>query len=559
MSTETITKTISIPVSFSAESDGTTHVSDRFSHVLRNGGASDESVVVFEYEFASNNAKETLLGTSSVNAITKVELEFWSIKADDVQPIKEVEFVPLANQPSMSSAATIFSDVNLPTGTDIWLTNSIRSTTKTKHVVTLGEDSSSGACDWFKSNLPNDWWAVGLRRREYTGADDVEGESQIGGVYLNSGTETGWEDRGNGIPAAPRFIVTYQITLDSTNVSQQEMRYTTSDPTSSQLTPENSLGGHASPNEVYVKGQISEFLGSTQTTVSLSDESLIPFSSGLASIGPEVMRFSSIDQSTKKLLGVVRGVSPEASFPSNLHPYREYVYFLDTSKIFNNRPTSGLEQYRCVAFRHNGYNIQNVNFYLRQSSNSPVQIDAGLEIPEYSTRIGAINSSMSATNVMDSKSTEILEAARGLGTLLPSGSDLFEGGYVTLDYDEVYGSSKLAQIESFDVNDAQDTATFILDQQFTYSTPMNFRIESGPSQTILNDVARPVSNSTRFLGFFDEGGSGNPNYYSNRDGSDLFVTGDVVYLWIKRSLVRNTTKTDDTGAVIYIEFDASLK
>ena len=351
--------------------------------------------------------------------------------------------------------------------------------------------------------------------------------------------------------------------------SQFFMHYTTSDPTTNQSTPSNSLGGHQSPNEVYVTSQIKSSITATNTTIPLIDSTTFPETSGLAQIGPEIMRYSSIDTSNNLLLNVSRGIVPVSfPMPSSVAPYREYVNFLEIDRLFDRRPTSGLIQFRCVAFLYDDASVRvdDTRVLLIQNLTTniqtDVQIDIGIEVPEYDTHDGIANTTAPTTTTFTAiagASPEIFNFHQSEGSI-PEGSDLFEGGYVVFNPAGVGGTTEtLAQITSFDI--VGSTATFILDRDVsaTVVSGASFRINPSSCQTISNETISPVENSGRFLGFLGDGGSNVVGYNNIKERNDRMLNYDVFYLWIKRTLTNNKKASLDTGALVLIEFDDSQR
>ena len=536
---EIVTRTISIPATYAAGIAPAKPIT--FPIEILDGAASDYGV--YEADLSTAEYIRFFRSTSNINDIIKVELEFWHNKIDVDLPIVSFEFVELTSQPSITAGTTVASEI---AGGTVWKTQELRSTAKTKETVTLGDGSTAAACVWFNTQMSaGSWFAVGIKGSQDTG----EGTAELGNLSTLEDEGEYWREAGaDEIAAPPRFIITWQESLNETDFSSFAMRYTTADPTTSQGTPSNSTGGYVAPNEVYTTGKIDEFLDSTQTYIQLSSDTTIAENAGLVQVGPEVARFTSANESTDQLLGVTRGVAPSA-YPSSIVPERENVSFLEIDKLFDTRPTEELVQYRCIAFVVENSPLANITVNLRQSADVDVQVDAGIEIPIYDIREDELDNAVTASNVFAMSGDSLVYPRTGV-VVLEAGSDLYEGGYALIDYD---GTPELVQISSYDVNDAQTQGTFIADRAFTKASGTPVRILPAPCQRFSNDATVPVSNSDRFLGFFGDGGSNNP-YSVDRDGGNLYQPYDAFYLWIKRTLTANNAAENNTGAVIYIRY-----
>lgn len=175
-------------------------------------------------------------------------------------------------------------------------------------------------------------------------------------------------------------------------------------------------------------------------------------------------------------------------------------------------------------------------------------MDIGIEIPEYDIREDELDAPMSSSNIF-TMSGECLTYPRNAG-LLEAGSDIYEGGYVVIDYN---GTADLAQIVSFDVNDAQTQGTFIIDRSLSYAAGTPVRILPAPSQRFSNDNTEPAANGERFLGFLSDAGVN--QFDSLRDGGATFRDQDAFYIWIRRTFSSNEQRDTNSGAVIYVRYD----
>lgn len=538
---ETITKTTTIPVTWIRGVVGNSFVdANDYTYDLTRGGSSTAAYVAIE-SVLTDNERNLIFGNGTTITVTKVELEFWHLEADLEDPIKVVEFGQMAQRPS-TLAAIIFRVLCI-NGTK-YASKEIHGIQKTKEIITLGSSSTDLACTTFTTRL-NDvapyWLAVGIRRYAYTGSEDFEGSMFVGGTDLLDGEGEPWQDHGDDIAGPPKFHITWEESVATTDFGRFEMRYTTEDPTSSQSTPQNSIGSHVASNCIYTTGQIDEFVSSTQTTINLTSGSSIPESSGLVQIGPEIMKYGGY--SGNQLQSITRAVSPGYAFPACLYPFKEDARFLVIDNLFNTRPTVGLEQYRCVGIINIGHAIKDVQLLLRQNSSDNIQMDIGIEVPLFNYRSATLAAQVSSSSTFTSTSASVLQYD---GSPIPVGSDLFEGGYITV-------GTTIAEITSYDTDGI--TATFIVDRSFSAAAGATFTIHNAPAQRITNDSTAPTENSGRFFGFLSQGGSSELNYNSVRESGNTFSINEGFYIWIRRTLTRNAIEKNDTGGIIILQFN----
>ena len=99
------------------------------------------------------------------------------------------------------------------------------------------------------------------------------------------------------------------------------------------------------------------------------------------------------------------------------------------------------------------------------------------------------------------------------------------------------------------------TATFqVQDAMPSISPAPDFVILPHPSQTIDNESSAPLSNSGRFFGFIGEENSNLISHNNVREKSSLMENRDLFYIWIKRSLISNKKKSNNTGAILVLKY-----
>jgi hypothetical protein len=470
--------------------------------------------------------------------VRRAELSFWHYGADGDLPIKNVEFVKTTtNDPSTATANQVYTEINA--ATTIYKTQELRGVwSRVKETVVLGDDSSDEACSQLTTLIAGgNPFFFGVRRA----TDAAQGEVEIGGLNLKYDQGQDWEEDATGAPkASPVLTITWDESSTPSSLAEFDMVYTTEDPSSAQSTPSNSIGSYAASNTVYTKTQVGEQVGAAQTTIALDSSGSLPSSSsGLVQIGPEVMRYGSVDTTNYLLLNVERAVSPAASFPASMYPTNDFVHFLEIDDLFNNRPTTGLEQYRCVAIKLvSDVIIESPQVLLRQDPDSDVQIDIGIEVPQFDRHSG-LTVGFTEGKYFQSDSADVLGYA----------TDYFVGAHVVMD---PAGSPVDTIVTSYDQDGS--VATFLVEDTISQADNTSFRINPAPAWRAPNDATRPVENSGRFLGFLDEGGS--DLVVLEEQGTDMRQY-DLFYIWIKRILTERASQSTDTGAVIMVKIDAS--
>jgi len=544
---------IKVPSTSTIQTDGITSLSSQFDGTVSSasgGGSGNENVVVYCWDMTIEDIVR--FGFSSLTPIvghvsgvvTKIELEFYTYHSETSSPIISIDIVNITGDPNGMSAATLFNAVKAAASAAD--NEFIQGDTKRLRTILVAEDDS--VCDTLKAamNGPSrDFFSLGIRKHN-TSSD---GQTKVGGQILAYGVDTEWAaPTANEIDGPPNLIIhieqTPQITV------QHSLKYTSVIPYDDQTIPLDSLGGFFSSNSVYKQAQIGDPITPTQTYIPISSDadSEMPSSSGLAQIGPEILLYQDVDIVSRFLRNVKRGIVPKShSSSSSVYPYAEFVYYLDPSKIFDNRPISGFSQYRCLAVQQVSpiTNTDNVKIFLIQNSNTNVDIDIGIEVPRHN-----IYSSVTSDNI--SSGDTILVTS----PLINNFSDnQLDSGFFNNSAIRMVGDNFASVISNYVVVD-DTTAEIHLSTPFIsdYASGSIFYIDPAPSQIIDNEITPPVDNG-RFFGFLGDGGSNDLSFNDIQENAGALVDSDVFYLWIKRTLKNNKKQQDDTGAVIVITFE----
>lgn len=491
----------------------------------------------FEWDFKSQI--RTHLGLDSSFKVSKVEMEFYYQRARDPHPIYQIEFFSMPTMPSTLSASDLWTAIH---GFNNAATNIIlENNEKTLQKITLGEGLNSNSVCTYVENAINTDDSAAFAIRRVIRDEPENGYVEISGKNMLYGESTEWRSIRNYEPYFnPKLIITYET--DPQDHIQFEMRYTTSDPTVSQLTPLNSIGGYSATNRVFTRSQIGDYVNSTQTSISISEADEFPREIGLAQVGPEILRYDEIDSSSRELKKITRGLVTETGFPSSLDPFAEYIHYLNVDSLFNTNPEEELVQYRCVSIINtSNFTADDIRITLIQDPSSNVQIDVGIEVPKFESKQGVINADIeSGSSILTSVSDSVRNKPTGY----------FNGAHLILDPNNSYIH---ALIESYD--DDGSEAEFILDRTLTdFSSGTSFRINPAPSQLIENELKVPNENNGRFFGFLSNGGSNYLNFEGIHENEGSLSQYDVFYVWVKRILTPNVKGTLPTGAILLIRF-----
>lgn len=497
------------------------------------------TVGVFDWDFADiDDDYDTLVTEVASSTIEDVQLAFQYNNNQDMINLKVLDYD--GGDPSVATGAQILAAIQSTELGEVDVT----STTQTGVIVDL-DDIGNLYYGIMLAIAARENVTFGLWRDTditgSTGSVEVSGTSLIGGV-------SEWRAASASEPIAPPLLIlTYRV--DAESHPTLNLKYTTSDPTIVQSSPENSIGGHLSLNDIYESAAIKEPISSTQVSVPIAASASLPSKVGLASVGPEVFKYNTIDATNHQLTNVERAIAPLSSFPAGFDSFRipENVYYLSTSDdslhlLFNTRPATSLVQYRCVAIANtdtdDNFNIQDAFIGVIQSSEAKSQVRIGVEVPRWDTLSGV------AVDGRQNTGDELLvtsdQAADGF----------YDGAFLKLI--DLSGSVNYAIVDSYVFDVSSSTGEFILDRAVTgLVAGWSYIIMPAPSQTISNDATAPSSNSGRFSGFSEtvEGIE-----VELIDHGTTMQENDVFYVWIKRTLTANTEAEDDTGAVLIFRY-----
>ncbi len=529
-------KTIAIaPVAtLTVEKDGNdyTRVLNGHSHTVGRTETDHDFFAAYEWDIAASALPQTF------RYIEEVELQYWTYNPDNVHEIR-IKPVTGSITPSNDTASGLWDRIN---SAGVFDTIKILDNRKKSITTILGSRGSSAAGQMGTAMRDRTHYSVGIRRKPEGGF----GSLSLGGLSLSSNTL--WEDAGSGVASPPLLYITYFTAQE--DFPSLLMRYTTQEPRATQNTPSNSIGGYRAFNDVYPSVLLGDDVSSTQITIPIGISSVMPTQTGLAAMGTEIFKYEGIDPVARLLTGVTRGIAP-AAFPAGQNAYGnlEKVYLLhpdivnddirgtvEVHRLFDTPPTSSLVQYRCVCIYHSGFGstrdffVRDPEIHLFQNPNSNVQFDVGIEVPLFNTHTGQHDGVVS-----DQIFTDANFAGFETG--------LFAGALV-----------KFTRLDVWRIIDTFDAGEFILSSPLVgIASGDEFIIFPAPSQVILNDSIAPIneSDSERFRGFLGDGGT---SEVVLNEHSNIMQTYDLFYVWVKRTLVGNVDSSDDTGAILSVQY-----
>ncbi len=503
-------------------------------------GNSTSVVGIYTWDFTyiddQYNAIVTKIGNST---ITDIQLMFKYNNNNDGIKMSFRKYG--GSNPKLSSGATILAGISLELGTA-----DILSTNKTGLTVDL-DDLDTFYYESLLNIVSREFISVSIQRHSdlsaSTGTVEFSGQNLVGG-------SSEWRSATVSEPIdPPLLVITYDVATEAH--PSLSMKFTTSDPTSIQSTPSNSLGQYLALNNVTPFSPIGESISPTQTTVPIDSASALPSRTGLGSVGPEIFQYSVVDTINHQLTEVIRGVAPNA-FPAGFDSFKnaENVYYLakDASGLhllFDTRPSGELVQYRCVAIANvdsgDDFNIKEGVIGIAQNPNSNVSMTIGVELPRWDSITGvAVDGASNTANGLLVTSD---------ATVISKSSGYYDGALLKIT--DLSGTVSYTVVDSFAIATDGLTGEFTISPAITgLVATWSFVIMPAPSQRIPNDATAPGVTG-RFSGFSDntEGIA-----VSLLDHGTTMQENDLFYVWIKRTLTANVEETADTGAVLIFRY-----
>lgn len=498
---------------------------------------SDDHIGIYNWDFTYlNDQFSAIVSDISSSSIVKMQIMFKYFNNNDVIRLSFSKYE--GPDPKLASASDVFSSVQ---SVELATAN-VLSTNKTAVTVEL-DDTYFLYYQSLQNIINQESITVAIERHPSLSAS--VGDVELGGYNLVGGTSE-WRSATVTEPVdPPLLIITYEV--DVAARPRLNMKFTTSDPTSEQDTPSNSLGLYVATNDVAPSAPIRESINSTQTTIPIDLNAALPTKVGLASVGPEIFQYSSIDSTNYELTNATRGIAP-AAFPAGFDSFKsaENIYYLhkddtnDLHLLFDTRPASSLVQYRCVAIMNSDsaddFNIKNAYIGVAQNLDAKSQLLIGVEVPRWDAISGtAVDGSNNTGDAL-------------LVTTVLQGDGYYDGALIKIT--DLSGNVSYTVADSY-VSDGVN-GEFIISPSVTgLVAGWSFVIMPAPAQQIANDATAPSEISGRFSGFSEDVSGISVELL---DHGTTMQENDLFYVWIKRTLTANTESESDTGAVLIFRF-----
>lgn len=455
--------------------------------------------------------------------IVDAELSFWSV-VDASSPIGEVDFIHISlTDDTTSITSASYADLNsaVSAGESIGQFSLSGTTRKLnqKNIVTAC-DAIVSVIENAKSDSDAHYFIMCVKK-----SDNSIGFAEVGGQTLIREVSEGWVEAGSEIASPPEIRLT--VKFDSSSRASFSMNYTTSDPFTNVSNPSLSIGGYAK-NNIYTNSNIVS--GVNKSSSSVLVDSLPSSSTGVISVGPEIMLYNAASSGSIAISKRPVGVS--GSSISNAEKETKAIY-LDVNKLFNTAPTDSLVQYRCVAVKlDSDVFINDIVVDVLQKKTNNILVDCAIEVPEFDSHSG----------IHSGENGDFIEDSTSFTSEYPA-SGKYEGGFLIIEDD----SSRIGIIESFTFSDG--TAVIHLENPIEIETGESYRIIPAKSQRVTNETTSP--DVSLFTGkFFSDDGS-NEVIFSEHS---IMEKHDLFYLWIRLTWSPNKKSSTNSGAIIQIKY-----
>lgn len=500
-----------------------------------------DTIGVYSWDFdVIDDDFVTIINEIQSSTIVKIEVSFKYNNNEDGVKVSFLEYE--GPDPKTASAANILTAIQ----TTELATADILSTNKTGLTIEL-DDTDFFYYESLLNIANRENITIGMQR--HTDLSTSSGELEVSGLDLIAGTSE-WRSAISTEPTdSPLLIITYDVTPDA--YPRLNMKFTTSDPTTNQDTPSNSLGAYIALNDVAPSSPIGASISSAQTTIPIDLNAALPTKLGLGSVGPEIFQYSVIDTTNHQLTSVTRGIAPNA-FPAGFDSFKnaENVYYLhkdatnDLHLLFDTQPAN--VQYRCVAITNvdsgDDVNIVDGVIGIAQNPDAKSQIVIGVELPRWDAITGTAVDGVQANG-------DTLFVTNN-ATVISKADGYYDGALLKLT--DTLGTSSYTIADSFAIASDDLTGEFIISPAVTgLAAGWTFVIMPAPAQQMSTDAAAPTVISGRFGGFSEEVEGISVNLL---DHGATMQENDLFYVWLKRTLAADMEGESDTGAVLIFRY-----
>lgn len=321
------------------------------------------------------------------------------------------------------------------------------------------------------------------------------------------------------------------------NKTDLKFYLTHAEPLQEQYDPSASIGGYASSTEAMATTATSQQRGRDANTIALGSAPTVAGREFLL-VGDELMELVATGDTTAEVL---RGV---AGTESRSHVSGAPASGLGVLDLFDNEFGDDLRQYRCVALMNTSETeiAYDVSVYLRYGSRNPnATFKVAVEVP----------SSAAVTGTADSGTT-LSMTDEGMDAIEYE-DNAYRGAVLTILSGTHAGRSLM--IASYDKDSR--TVTFAEALPSSIASGTSYRIDAGPAQRLLRGTARPIFGEDE-VSTLEERPTPETAQWINVNslrptGGDL-MPGDLVYVWIERTLKKNAESFDNNSVVLAVRY-----
>jgi len=328
---------------------------------------------------------------------------------------------------------------------------------------------------------------------------------------------------------------------------------TSVEPAIAQSNTAQSVGAYISTTELYPNTTLSSNLGLYDTALTLAKSTDLNNLSYLG-INSEIIKTETISQNA--VTATTRGLNNSSFF----HASSDIVYGLSIDRLFDQKYNDDLKQYRCIALKNEDASNTAVDtvIYLKQNV---VNLSSTIKIAVEAPR----SDYLSSTATGGSQMTVIDSSIAGIHD-----DNHFSGSYLRITSGT--NTSQARIVASYD----KDSGTFVLESSlpFNVASDDGYEVEPSPAQRIKSGLISPSFDTARvgslgtpkgIVGLqnddraniftaTDANGSISININSDRDhGSDL-RTNDVIYIWLEKSLAKDSSNFSANSVILTVNY-----
>jgi len=320
-------------------------------------------------------------------------------------------------------------------------------------------------------------------------------------------------------------------------VSKSDIKFylTSLEPEIAQTNNSQSIGGHISTSAVYPNTTLSSALGIYGSSLSVAS---IADLSGFEHLGinGEIIR-------TESISGTSIAVKERAiNETTNFHANSDRVFGLVVDGLFNQKLNDDFKQYRCVGVKneHASDTALNVAIYLKQNTiNNSSLVKMAVEMPSNDYRSSSATGG-SSISLIDSSLIGVFS------------DDHFKDAVLRMKSGSNNNQSRI--INSYD----DSSGTFVLQSSLPVSVASgdSYEVDAGPAQRIRSGLNSPVFGSTNVSSLSEATSSESViiDVSGSRTNGDDLRFNDVIYVWLERSLRKDSDKFDNNNAVLTVNY-----